>query len=89
MTIIAPDGRKSALDVSQVTNGAPRFGAKAEWRGAAPRHPSALIVRVSRNLAVVKLDYPACIVAVVKPQARQNERAREIADGKMPPCLKS
>jgi len=81
LTIVAPDGRRSDLDLT-------KLGATAEWRGAVPGRPTALIVRANRNLAVARLEYPACVVAVVKPQARQNEKAREIADGTLPSCLK-
>ena len=81
LTIIAPDGRRSELALT-------KLGPKAEWRAPAPGQPTALIVRAKRDLAVARLEYPGCIVAIVKPQVRQNEKAREIADGKLPACLK-
>jgi hypothetical protein len=81
LTIIAPDGRRSELALT-------KLGAKAEWRAPLPGHPTALIVRAKRDLVVARLKYPGCIVAIVKPQVRQNEKAREIADGKLPSCLK-
>lgn len=88
VSIIAPDGRRSALDLSKLgTKGAANLGAKAEWRGPAPGHPTVLIVRIGNDLAVARLQYPACVVAVVARQPRQNEKAREIADGKLPACM--
>ena len=88
VAIVAPDGRRSILDLSKLgTKGAPKLGAKAEWRGPAPGHPHVLIVRVGSDLAIARLEYPACIVAVVARQPRQNEKARDIADGKLPACL--
>jgi hypothetical protein len=88
VAIVAPDGRRSVLDLSKLgTKGAPKLGAKAEWRGPAPGHPNVLIVRVASDLVVARLEYPACIVAVVARQPRQNEKARDIADGKLPACL--
>ena len=90
LAIIAPDGHRSDLDLSKVVKGSrKRLGGKAEWRGAVPGRPTVLIVRVNRQLAVTRLQYPACIVAVVDPQAEQNEKAREVADGQLPACLKS
>jgi len=88
LAIIAPDGHRSDLDLSKTVKGSrTKFGSKAEWRGAVPGHPTVLIVRINRDLAVARLEYPACFVALVKPQAGQNEEARKIADSKLPGCL--
>ena len=89
LAVIAPDGRRSEIDLSKLAAKATsyRLGEKAEWRSPAPGHPTALIVRVNRDLAVARIEYPACPVAVVAPQPGQNEKARTIADGKLPGCL--
>lgn len=88
MTVIGPDASRSAMDLSKLTKGSTaRLGAKAEWRGAAPGHPTALIFRLNRSLMVARLASPACVVAIIGPQPGQNEKAREIADGKLPACL--
>jgi hypothetical protein len=99
--VIAPDGRKSALGLSEiVAKGAfNSIGKTAEWRGADRAKPQALIVRLNvaggpdgnepdvSRLVVVRLKAPACIVAVVPPASGQNEQARKIADGELPGCL--
>jgi hypothetical protein len=41
----------------------------------------------SGRLAIVRLGDSPCIVAVVAPQAGQSDKARAIADGKLPDCL--
>jgi len=89
LTVIGPDGKRSEIELSKLAAKAasPRLGERAEWRSLAPGHPTALIVRVNGELAVTRLQYPACLVAMVRPQPRQNEKAREIADGKLPSCL--
>ena len=56
-------------------------------RPGSPEYPTVLIVRIGNDLAVARLQYPACVVAVVARQPRQNEKAREIADGKLPACM--
>jgi hypothetical protein len=102
IAVIAPDGRKSKLNLSGlVANG--RFdslGKVAEWRGLAPGQPRALIVRVNvaaasearrpdvSNLVVVSLDPSPCVVAVIPRGPRQNEKARAVAEGKLPACVK-
>ena len=73
------------------------LGPTLEWRGPEGGAPDVLIVRVqvadaegkndSGRLAVVRLGDAPCIVAVVPPGAGQNERARALADGKLPDCL--
>jgi hypothetical protein len=89
LAVIDRDGRRSEIDLSRLAAKRPshKLGAKAEWRSPAPGHPTALIVRIGGDLAVARLKYPACVVALVEPQPRQNENAREIADGKLPACL--
>ena len=97
LTVIAPDGGRSELDLSsRVANGAfNALGPAAEWRGAENDAPSALIVRLNvangaePNLVVVRLGDPTCMVAVVPPGEGQNDRARDIADGPAKPCLKA
>jgi hypothetical protein len=100
--VIPADGRRSELGLSDiVANGAfNSLGKTAEWRGADPARPEALIVRLGvasdpegkkpdvSNLVVVRLKAPACIVAVVPPGSGQNEAARKIADGELPACRK-
>jgi hypothetical protein len=102
IVIIAPDGRRSALNLSSlIARGAfNSLGKTAEWRALAQGQPRALIVRLNvaadpearlpdvSNLIVAKLDAPTCVVAVVPPGLGQNERARAIADGKLTPCMK-
>lgn len=73
------------------------LGRTLEWRGAKGAAPDVLITRVhvanpegksdSGRLAIVRLGDAPCIVAVVPPAAGQSERARAIADGKLPGCL--
>lgn len=103
MVVLSADGRRSELGLSDiVANGAfNSLGKTAEWRGADPASPQALIVRLDvasdpegkkpdvSKLVVVRLKPPACIVAVVPPGSGQNEAARTIADGKLPACLKT
>jgi hypothetical protein len=101
IVVIGPDGRRDELGLSDiVANGAfNSLGKTAEWRGADPGKPKGLIVRLNvasgpdgnrpdiSRLVVARLKAPACIVAVVPPGPGQNERARAIADGELPPCL--
>ena len=73
------------------------LGTTLEWRGPKGGEPDVLITRVhvanaegksdSGRLAVVRLGNAPCIVAVVPPAAGQSEKARAIADGKLPGCL--
>ena len=76
------------------------LGKLAEWRGLVPGQPRALIVRHNvaanrearrpdvSNLVVSRLAAPTCVVAVVPRGPRQNEKARAIADGRLPTCVK-
>jgi hypothetical protein len=100
VVVIAPDGRRSELELSSiVAKGAfNSLGTTAEWRGAAAR-PTALIVRLNvargpeptrpdiSNLVVARLAGPACIVAVVPPGPDRNARARQIADSGQSRCV--
>jgi len=100
VVVIAPGGGRAELQLSSiVAKGAfNSLGKTAEWRGSGPK-PSALIVRLNvargpepvrpdiSNLVVARLTGPACVVAVVPPRAGQNEVARQIADGRLPPCV--
>lgn len=100
VTVIAPDGRRSELQLSSiVAKGAfNALGKTAEWRGPADK-PAALIVRLNvspgveparpdvSNLVVARLAAPACVVAVVPPGPDQNAAARRIADGRLPACI--
>ena len=102
IVVIPASGQRSELGLTEiVANGAfNALGKTAEWRGAAPASPDALIVRLGvaadpegrkpdiSNLIVARLKPVACIVAVVPPGASQNERAQAIADGQLPACLK-
>ena len=73
------------------------LGTTLEWRGPKGGAPDVLITRVhvanlegksdSGRLAIVRLGDSPCIVAVVPPVAGQSDRARAIADGKLPDCL--
>ena len=100
VVVIAPDGRRSELDLSSiVAKGAfNSLGKTAEWRGPATRSV-ALIVRLNvargpeptrpdiSNLVVARLAAPACVVAVVPPGPGQNAAARRIADGRLADCV--
>ena len=102
IVIIRMDEWKGDLGLSGVVaNGAfNSLGKTAEWRGRDLTNPEVLIVRLNvasdpegkrpdiSRLVVVRLKPPACIVAVVPPGAGQNERARAMADGELPACLK-
>ena len=74
------------------------LGPTLEWRGPKGGPPDVLITRVhvvineegksdSGRLAIARLGDSPCIVAVVAPQAGQSDKARAIADGKLPDCL--
>jgi hypothetical protein len=100
IVVIAPDGRRSELNLSSVVaNGAfNSLGSVAEWRGLTPGKPRALIVRLRvpgdaavgrsgrSDLVIARLAAPACVVALVPRGPGQNEKARAIADGKLPAC---
>lgn len=69
------------------------LGDKVEWRGVKDGRPDVLVVRVhvaddSGSLAVARLGDEPCLVAVVPPGPGQSDRARAIADGPLPACLK-
>lgn len=92
-------GKSVNLDIPvKVAGGAfDALGQTLEWRGPKGGVPDVLISRVhvanaegksdSGRLAIVRLGESPCIVAVVPPAAGQNDRARAIADGKLPGCL--
>jgi hypothetical protein len=102
LAMVAPNGQRSELNLTRlVASGAlNRLGKTAEWRGLAGGQPRALIVRLNvapdsdgggpdvSNLLVVRIEPPTCIVAVVGRRPHQNERARAVADGKLPACVK-
>ena len=99
LTIIAPGGRRSDIDLSaRVANGAfNALGPTAEWRGKDRDAPRALIVRLNvakpeggpdtSNLVVIRLGDPTCISSVVPPGPQQNDLARKQADAETPACL--
>ena len=100
IVVIAPDGRRSELNLSSVVarGSFNSLGSVAEWRGPSSGKPRALIVRLSvpadetvgrsgrSDLVVARLAPPACVVAVVPRGPSQNEKARAIADGELPAC---
>lgn len=73
------------------------IGRTLEWRGPGGQAPDVLVARVhvarpdgssdSGRLTVVRLGERPCIVAVVPPGAGQSDKARALADGKLPDCL--
>jgi hypothetical protein len=101
LTLISPQGRETELNLSDlVAKGAfNALGKTVEWRGKESSEPKALIVRMSvangveprlpdiSRLAVVRLTGTPCLVAVIEPGARQNDCAREVADGEMGTCV--
>lgn len=92
-------GRETNLDIpTKVAGGAfDALGKTLEWRGPKGKAPDVLVTRVhvanaegksdSGRLAVVRLGAQPCVVAVVAPQQGQSDKARAIADGKLPDCL--
>ncbi|WEK45276.1 MAG: hypothetical protein P0Y56_09530 [Candidatus Andeanibacterium colombiense] len=102
VTVIAPGGAKTALDLSAVTGGGfSTLGKKVEWRGALKDGvfaPDALILRhavvtdpegertVSYLVAITLVPAP-CPVARIDPGPQQNEQARVAADA-AGACLK-
>jgi hypothetical protein len=100
--VIPAKGDRSELGLTEIValGAFNALGKTAEWRGADLSAPEVLIVRLGvaadpegwkpdvSNLIVARLKPSACIVAVVPPGAGQNERARAIADRKLPACLK-
>ena len=94
------DGRSTDLAIpAKVSGGAfDSLGKTIEWRGPAGGEPDVLVVRVhvvvnhegksdAGRLALVRLGAAPCIVAVVPPGPGQSDRARAIADAKLPDCL--
>jgi hypothetical protein len=75
------------------------LGGTIEWRGRNRAKPDRLIVRVNianradpggpdiSKLAVVRLTDGPCLVATVGPGPRQNQEARNLADGPMRACI--
>lgn len=102
LTILAPDGSRGDPRLSDVVaKGAfNSLGQTIEWRGPKDANPDALIVRMNvahgaepqrpdiSNLAVVRLGAPACVIAAAPPGPRQNERARQLADGDLSACIR-
>jgi hypothetical protein len=101
IAVIGPNGSRSELNLRRlVKNGAANeLGKAAEWRGPTNGQPRALIFRLNpgssagksppiSNLVVVRLVPSACVVGIVPRRPHQNERARAIADGEMPSCVK-
>ena len=98
---VIKDGNSTDLQIpTKVAGGAfDALGKTIEWRGPAGGEPDVLVVRVhvanaegksdNGRLAVVRLGSAPCIVAIVPVGAAQSERARAIADGKLPDCLKN
>jgi hypothetical protein len=92
-------GKRTNLELpAKVAGGAfDALGKTVEWRGPAGSMQDVLVVRVhvadadgkndSGRLAIARLGGSPCVVAVVPVGAGQSERARRIADGKLPDCL--
>ena len=92
-------GQETNLDLpTKVAGGAfDSLGRTLEWRGPKGAAPDVLVARVhvanadgksdSGRLTVIRLGKQPCVVAVVAPQAGQSDKARAIADGKLPNCL--
>ena len=95
VTVIAPGGVKTELDLGSVTGGGfSHLGPKAEWRGALKGGafaPDALILRHAvvtdpegersvSYLVAVRLAPVPCPIARIEPGPEQNERARAAAD---------
>lgn len=90
--IPASIGKPTSLELSsKVAKGAfNTLGNQIEWRGSAGKAPDALILRVKvangdgtadrSLLAVAKLAPTPCLIGVVEPGAKQNVRARALAD---------
>jgi len=95
ITIVAPGGAKTDLDLSAVSGGGfSKLGKTAEWRGALKDGvfaPDALILRhevvtnpegtkTTSYLVVVKLSGTPCAIARIDPGPQQNVEARAAAD---------
>ncbi|MEO7603209.1 MAG: hypothetical protein ABIS39_08145 [Sphingomicrobium sp.] len=98
LTIIHGKARTNLEIPTIVAGGAfDALGRTVEWRGPSGSAPDVLVVRVhvadaegkndSGRLVLARLGNSPCIVAVVAPAADQSDRARSIADGKLPSCL--
>ena len=94
-------GKTTDLDIpTKVSGGAfDSLSKTIEWRGPAGGAPDVLVVRVhvvvnvegksdGGRLTLVRLGTAPCIVAVIPPGPGQSDRARAIADVKLPDCLK-
>ena len=92
-------GKETNLEIpTKVGGGAfDALGKTLEWRGPKGGAPDVLVARVhvanaegksdSGRLTVIRLGKQPCIVAVVAPEAGQSDKARAIADRKLPDCL--
>ena len=102
LAILRTDGTEESVDLSRtVADGAfSSLGSQVEYRGRTGEPARALIGRLDvargdqpqapdvSNLFVVRLESPACVVAVVPPGKGQNEKARAIAESaRLPDCL--
>ena len=100
LVLVSASGKEADLELSdRVANGAFNIlGPVIEWRGPMGRPADVLIVRMDvtdnanpdwppkSRLAVARLKPSPCLVAIVDPGPKQNDRARKIADGHLPPC---
>jgi hypothetical protein len=101
IVLISSSGKEADLELSdKVANGAFNIlGPAIEWRGVRGRPADVVIVRMDvtdnanperppkSRLAVAGLTPVPCLVAIVEPGPGQNEKARAIADGKLPMCI--
>ena len=101
LTLVSASGTSTDLELSdKVANGAFNIlGPAIEWRGEPGRPAVVVIVRMDvtdnanperpakSRLAVARLVPSPCVVAIIDPSAQQNEKAREIADGKLLECI--
>lgn len=101
VTVIAPDGAGTDLDLARHTGGGfSSLGETAEWRGAgegAAFVPDSLIVRhevvtnpegtaTTSYLVIARLTPTPCVTARLEPGPEQNARARNLADAGAP-CI--
>ena len=103
IVLVSAGGKSADLELSdKVANGAFNIlGPAMEWRGMRGRPANAVIVRMDvtdnanperppkSRLAVARLTPVPCLVAIVEPGPGQNEKARAIADGKLPECIRN
>lgn len=98
LAIVRGDSEAQLQIPVKVANGAFDSIAKTiEWRGPVGKAADVMVVRVGvandqgendgGHLTVVRVSGTPCIVAIVRPQSGQSEKARKIADGKLPACL--